>query len=345
MKVTIEKATIKMAPGPVPTQGGKTVKEAHVSGVQWIPVVFQKDIRIAWNWNDLLQNAVIAGENLNLAIAGLVLSNDVELSARKGEAVLRQLGFDEIRSEFYRLSTESRNEISNPARSFGHKMLEKGGKTFHVFCAVFKGTTTIPDCITDLKSVMDGFYYAGRNCTDSLKAYTESFEGVTRENTVLFITGHSLGAATANVVGRLSREIANDESTFVYTFASPNYETDGEWNDGKSYPNFHYYTNKNDIVPIVPPRIPPHYFSKIGKEYLFNLDALDSDHRARFLRAYRYFRGMTFDEDKDLLGLGLKANESLGYKALKNHLCHTYMSFILSEMSDDEIDHYLPDKG
>ncbi|MBR2529207.1 MAG: hypothetical protein IKE58_12155 [Blautia sp.] len=51
----------------------------------------------------------------------------------------------------------------------------------------------------------------------------------TGENTILFITGHSLGAATANVVGRLSRKFAKDEAVFVYSFASPNYETEGEW--------------------------------------------------------------------------------------------------------------------
>ena len=343
MKVTIEKAKVSLDKQQAPaTKGGKIVEEAHAPGVLWIPVEFQKSMRIAWNWDDLLQDATTAGENLNLAMAGLVLSDVVEMAARKGEAILRQLGFDEIRSDYYRLSTKTRNEISNPARSFGHKVLEKDGNKFHVFCAVFKGTTTLPDCITDIESITDGFFNAGRNCTDSLKEYVNSFEGVTRENTILFITGHSLGAATANVVGRLSREIADDKATFVYTFASPNYETEGEWNNGKSYPNFHYYTNKNDVVPVVPPRIPPHYFSKIGKEYLFNLDALDQDQKTRFLRAYVYFRGMTFEEDKDLLGLGLKANESAGYRALKNHLCHTYMSFILSELSDQEISNYLP---
>ena len=50
---------------------------------------------------------------------------------------------------------------------------------------------------------------------------------------------------------------------------------------------------------------------------------------------------MTFEEDTDLLGLGFRQTESLGYKALKNHLCNTYMSFILSELSDEEIDNYL----
>ena len=323
------------------TEGGKTVAEAHAPGVSWIDVDFTKTMRIAWNWDDLLQEATAPEANLNLAIAGLVLSNEVELAARKGEAVLRQLGFGEIRSEYYRLSTETRNEISNPARTFGHKLLEKDGKQYHAICAVFKGTTTLPDAITDIKSVIDGFYDGGANCADSLRKYINSFEGASKDNTILFITGHSLGAATANVVGRLSREFAYDESNFVYSFASPNYETDGEWNDGKEYPNFHYYTNIDDVVPTVPPRIPPHFFSKIGKEHLFNRGALEQNQRMRFARAYRYFRDMTFEEDKDLLGLRKKKKENAGYETLKNHLCHTYMSFILSELSDEEISNYL----
>ena len=342
MDITIQKTKILSASEKkIVTEGGKTVPEAHVPGVTWHQVEFTKGMRIAWNWDDLLSDATAPEPNLNLAMAGLVLSNDVELAARKGEAVLRQLGFDEIRSEHYRFSTETRNAISKPARTFGHKILEKDGKQVHVICAVFKGTTTLPDTITDIKSVIDGFYDGGRSCADSLKAYISSFPGAGRDNTILFITGHSLGAATANVVGRLSREFVNDEANFVYSFASPNYETEGEWNDGKSYPNFHYYTNIDDVVPVVPPRIPPTFFSKIGKEHLFNYSTQEKNQRQRFLRAYTYFRNMTFEEDTDLLGLGLRQTESLGYKALKNHLCHTYMSFILSELADEEIDNYI----
>ncbi len=325
------------------TKGGRTVPEAHVPGVQWLPVRFLRGMRIAWNWEDLLQDATAAEENTNLAMAGLVLSNDVEFFARQGETVLRQLGFDEIVSEHYLLSTKTRNEISKPARSFGHKRLEEDGKTYHVICAVFKGTTTLPDAVTDAISIVDGFYEGGLNCADSLKEYISAFDGIRKDNTILFITGHSLGAATANVVGRLSREFADDERRLVYSFASPNYETEGEWNDGKTYPNFHYFTNIDDVVPLVPPRISPHYFSKIGKEHVFSYGAMESNQKERFLRAYRYFRGTTFEEDKDLLGLSMRETESLGYKALKNHLCHTYMSFLLSELTDREIDQYLVD--
>ena len=323
------------------TEGGKTAACAHAPGVEWIGVDFTKAMRIAWNWDDLLQDAAAPEANLNLTVAGLVLSSEVELSARRGEAVLRQLGFDEIRSEYYLLSTDTRNEISNPARTFGHRLLTKDGKEYHAICAVFKGTTTLPDAVTDIKSIIDGFYEGGKNCADSLEKYISGFEGASRDNTILFITGHSLGAATANVVGRLSRKFAKDESNFVYSFASPNYETEGEWNNGKSYPNFHYFTNIDDVVPTVPPRTPPFYFSKIGKEHLFNRGAMEQNQMQRFTRAYRYFRDTTFEEDKSLLGLGIRKKDSAGYETLKNHMCFTYMSFILSELSDEEMDNYL----
>ena len=201
-----------------------TVPEAHAPGTGWIDVDFTKAMCIAWNWDDLLQDASAPEENLTVA---------------------------------------------------------------------------------------DGFYEGGRNCADSLKDYISSFDGADRENTILFITGHSLGAATANVVGRLSREYAKTES------------------------------NTDDVVPTVPYRIPPHYFSKIGTEHLFDRGAMGQDQRLRFERAYHYFRGMSFEEDRDLLGLGFRKTDNVIYEKLKNHLCHTYMSFILSELSDEEMSHYM----
>ena len=342
MKIEIERTVLKKEEAPVRTAGGRTPAEISAEGVQWHPVGFVKPMRIGWNWEDLLQDATAAGENLNLAVAGLVLSNEVEAAAVRGEAVLRQLGFGEIQSGYYLLSTETRNEISKPARTFGHKAVVRDGETFHVICAVFKGTTTLPDTVTDVKSVLDGFYGGGRSCADSLREYVGLFEGADRDHTILFITGHSLGASTANVVGRLSRAFARDEHTFVYTFASPNYETEGEWNNGKDYPNFRYFTNTDDVVPKVPLRLPPRFFSKIGREHAFCYASLEKDRKARFLRVYRYFRNIGFEDDTDLSGLGLRETESLAFAALKNHLCNTYMSFLLSELADEVIDRYLP---
>ena len=75
--------TAKTAPvGRIVTEGGRTAPEAHAEGVQWIQVEFIKGMRIAWNWDDLLQDATAPEVNLNLAMAGLVLSNNVEFAAK-----------------------------------------------------------------------------------------------------------------------------------------------------------------------------------------------------------------------------------------------------------------------
>ena len=323
------------------TKGGKEVPEAHAPGVRWFPIQFRKEMRIPWNWNDLLQDATKAGENLNLAIAGLILSAKVEVSSRVGEAVLRQLGFNNIESHHYFLSTSTKNGVSNPGRTFGYKKLEKDGKKYHVICAVFKGTTTVHDYITDRKAKYDGFYDAGKNCVNSLKKYMEGIKGAVKDNTILFITGHSLGAATANVVGRLSREYVNDKRIFVYTYASPNYETEGEWKDGKTYSNFHCFTNVDDGITTVPKTKAPRYFAKIGEEHLFNYNELEKDQKKRFGRVYEYIKEETFEEDKYFFGVPLRKMESSTHKAYKNHISRTYLSFILSELSDREIDNFL----
>ena len=95
-----------------------------------IDVAFTRDIRIKWDWNDLLEDAVTAEENLNLTVAGLVLSRNAEISGRTLEKTMRQLGFERIVSDNYLLSTETRNAVSKPARTFGYKEIEKDGKTY-----------------------------------------------------------------------------------------------------------------------------------------------------------------------------------------------------------------------
>ena len=86
MEITIEKIKLtNPSQEKTATEGGKTVKEAYAEGAVWLPVEFLRGMRIAWNWDDLLQDATTAEENLNLAMAGLVLSNNVEFAAQKGE--------------------------------------------------------------------------------------------------------------------------------------------------------------------------------------------------------------------------------------------------------------------
>ena len=296
---------------------------------KWIDVDFTKPMRIKWNWDDLMTDAVTAERNMNLSVAGLVMSQAAELSRAKVEALLGRLGFSDMSSDYYLLSTDTKNDISQPARTFGHKLLVKDGIQYHVICAIFKGTTTFDDVITDGKAATDGFKKAGENCKASLAEYVKKIDGATKENTIMFITGHSLGASTANVVGLLCDDLVADGSKFVYTYASPNYKTNaaGAEKAADAYNNFIRFTNADDLVPLVPPTNIIKHFNHVGRNVYYNLAGLDSETKEKFDRVYKYMKGKTFEEDT------LK---------IKDHMGDTYMSFILSEkLTNDQITEYL----
>ena len=324
------------APQPLAVEDQTVPTEEDLNPL-WIEVPFKNRIRMMWDWSDFLIDATARVKNPRLAISGLVMSWACELSSVVAKEFLEALGFEHVWSSHYLLSTLQKNAVSQPARTFAHKALLADDKVYHVVYAMFKGTTTIEDAITDMKSVEDGFLEAGQNCAESLAAYVDGIEGATSENTILFICGHSLGAATANVVGRLTSDIAGDSRRFVYTFASPNYECAGEDQLDYQFPNFRTFTNAADIVPMVPPN-----FHKIGLEYTYDINALSEEQRAKFDRVYTYLRGVAFEEDDDPVGLGItKVDDEAFTRGLKNHLAATYMSFILSELDDEVISYHI----
>lgn len=192
---------------------------------------------------------------------------------------------------------------------------------------MIRGTRSVVDAVTDIKSVRDGFLDAGKNCLESLKEYQSSLKDATKENTILFITGHSLGASAACVLSCLADEVAYKSATHTYAIATPNYDTMGL--ESKDYQNIHMYTNLDDIVPKV-----PLYFKKVGVEKSYSYDTLSSEERAGFDRVYKYFRGKTYSEDGDI-----NSTDLIG--RLRDHMGFTYMSFMLSEKSDSEIDNYI----
>ena len=83
---------------------------------------------IKWNWNDLLADATTSGENSDLAIAGLVMSNQADFSKEDAEEVLNTIGFADIFSQYYSTDTNNTSLISNPARTFAHREIDVNGE-------------------------------------------------------------------------------------------------------------------------------------------------------------------------------------------------------------------------
>jgi hypothetical protein len=191
------------------------------------------------------------------------------------------------------------------------------------------------------------FYEAGVEALNKLREYLHLLN-LTKENTALFITGHSYGAANASLVGILSTDLAERDSVFCYPIAAPNYECYGMTGKGMKMFTF---DSTEDIVPQVP--VGP-TLDKTGVEIIYDRLDIQKNHPEqyqRFLRVYKYFRHRDYDKDFDFMSkeytLSSSSEDSspedtrVDEDAFRVHMTYTYIALILSEQPDDVIDSYI----
>ena len=205
----------------------ETVQEVLQESVsaEWISMPFlhnvTPDIRAKWNLADLDPASPNDVPNQNLKVMALILATNIESTVGKYpwslvEYSLDRLGFTNIVHHYFGAA----EKINHPAMAFGRSVETVNGKT--VVAAVYRGSSSFVDFISDAKAEPGGFHDAGINATNELRAYCKS-QGLTKENTILFITGHSYGAACASLVGISSRDLAEPECIFD-NFADVGYD-------------------------------------------------------------------------------------------------------------------------
>jgi hypothetical protein len=307
-----------------------------------ISMSFMSDpISVVWNWSDLDYANSNDAPNFNLTVMALILSTNIECMIGEHswslvESSLSKLGFINIVHHHF----DDAEDISCVAMVFARSKEPVHGK--YVVAAVYRGTTSMSDVISDVKSqLVDGFYEAGMVSVSMLSEYIDS-QKLTKENTTLFITGHSYGAANASLVGVMSTDLAERDSIFCYPFAAPNYDRDGRTGKGMKMFTF---DSVEDIVPQVP--VGPN-LDKAGVEIIY--DRLDMqlnqpEEYQRFLRVYKYFRHRDYEEDFDFIPevFTIHRDEKIesDSEIFRHHMTYIYMALILSEQPDDVIDSYI----
>ena len=301
-----------------------------------ISLPFLNSVTTTWDWSDFDPSNPNDEPNLNLTVAALVLAANAEVTRgahawSQTETNLTALGFTDIAHHYF----EDEEKINHPGMVFGKSTETVAGK--HVVAAVFRGSSSIVDAISDIKSEPAGFVQAGINATNELKSYLKS-QDLTKENTILFITGHSYGAATASLVTIMSTDLAERDSIFGYSFATPNYQRNGLTGDGMKMFSF---DSNEDVVPQVP------VGSGLDKTGVcLKYDRMDyklnnPERYERFSKLYEYFRETTYDADCDFMpeeysGHRRSVRVTVDIEIVRNHMPYTYMALILSEF-DDEI--------
>ena len=304
-------------------------------------------ISTVWNWSDLDYAHSNDEPNINLTVMALILATNIECTIGGDnawslvESNLSQLGFENIVHYYF----EEEEDISCAAMVFARSKKPVHGK--YVVAAIYRGTSSYADVMSDIKSqLVDGFYEAGMEATDKLREYVHS-QNLTKENTTLFITGHSYGAANASLVGIQSTDLAERDSIFCYPIAAPNYYRYGL--TGKDMKMF-TFVNTEDIVPQVPVGAT---LDKTGAQIIYDRLDIQKNHPEqyrRFLRVYKYFRHRDYDKDFDFMAkeftLAGRSEEPaedtrVDDDAFRVHMTYTYIALILSEQPDDVIDSYI----
>lgn len=103
------------------------------------------------------------------------------------------------------------------------------------------------------KNAHKGFVESEKYMNKKINAYLKNNVKLNKSGKVkIWITGHSRGAAVANLYAKRMNKKIGKSNVFAYTFASPKVLNDKIKNK-KKYSNIFNYVNQNDLVPTLPP--------------------------------------------------------------------------------------------
>lgn len=111
----------------------------------------------------------------------------------------------------------------------------------------------------------EGFFVTARKIYSELLKYLHQ-ENIEAKDSFFLITGHSRGAAVANLIGKMLSNSGefNTDLVYVYTFATPNVTTANDIKDEK-YNFIINIENAEDLVSAVPPKREKWNFGKYGQ--------------------------------------------------------------------------------
>lgn len=209
--------------------------------------------------------------NHNIARIAVMLSEisyvRVEKNPDSNEMIqtYRALGFkdDDIEWNYILDYTTPLTGNNQAAYSFAAKDIATPNGTKKLVFVILRGTPlsanewisniNVSDTTRQNIETHEGFFQTTENIKNALYDYLSNHKIQTSE-AIFLITGHSRGAALANLLGAM---LANEgaisgEQLFVYTFAAPNVSQ----SEKTASPAYHFIWNivsAEDIVPTVPP--------------------------------------------------------------------------------------------
>ena len=225
--------------------------------------VLEKDntiyVNVDWSF-DYFEDSSLGYDN-ELAKTAIVLSREIYVSNESITEVVNELGYTDLW-----IDEEENNDISNPIVAFVYKR-EEGINNFLV---VIRGTGSFSDLLTDIRAISDHFQSSIENTMERFIWYIEEIlcidkDTLKQEKNKFFVTGHSMGAAVANLLSYSLEEFASKNDIFTYCFSCPSVGVE----NCEDITNALNIISDNDPVPLI-----PYPVGRYGKDIIFSPESV-----------------------------------------------------------------------
>ncbi len=171
------------------------------------------------------------------------------------ESELASKCFENIKQYHY-----DESQINTAAHTIAHKkIVDTDGSYKTLITVAIRGTASSIEWVTDVASLLQdqqsGFLGAKNNVINNLNGYLQEYENNFEDDKIILVTGHSLGAAVANLVADSlnSNEEWGTSKVYAYTFATPKVGNDIT----TEYINIFNILNRSDYITLVPFSLKP----------------------------------------------------------------------------------------
>ena len=213
--------------------------------------ISDKDVELTYQYSDdwFLKDHTALDKNIakaSMALAGAAYSES------NAKAALGQKGakFDILNSVYPKITRKDNDKA-------GYVIARRKIGSKNLYLVMVRGTTRNAEWYSNFNIGTDGKKHRGfyKAAGTILTAIEKELKKTKKATNILWITGHSRGAALAGILaGRISTEakyenLVAKEHLFAYTFASPTYALKAD----TSLKNIYNFCNEGDMVTQVPP--------------------------------------------------------------------------------------------
>ena len=228
------------------------------------------------------------------------------------------LGLQNVKS--YKISASSYSVDKNDVTEFfvGHKKVVYNGVTHEIIIVAVRGTNdtnaewssnfdvgadtseyykAMGSSHPDWKNKLNhkGFDVTANRVYAKLTSYINQYVDSSAQTSIL-LTGHSRGAAIANILSQMYTDNHKTYKTFGYTFAAPNTTTA---KNAANYKNIYNIINEDDIIPYLP--LKEWGFTNYGITKSVSIRELYSYEPGFFGKekegAFKWFTGVSYNDD------------------------------------------------